>query len=81
MLWFLIRLYSTIMIERVLKLGQQSRSLLPDGDDAGGGVENEGGDGVGDNDDDDVDDVEKSQQGLTEVRRPERNTGPQKDRC
>ena len=39
------------------------------------------GDGVGDNDDDDVDDVEKSQQGLTEVRRPERNTGPQKDRC
>ena len=71
------------MIERVLKLGQQSRSLLPDGDDAGGGggVENEGGGGVGDNDDDDVDDVEKSQQGLTEVRRPERNTGPQKDRC
>ena len=62
------------MIERVLKLGQQSRSLRPDGDD-------EGGDGVGDNDDDDVDDVEKSQQGLTEVRRPERNTGPQKDRC
>ena len=62
------------MIERVLKLGQQSRSLRPDGDDEGGG-------GVGDNDDDDVDDVEKSQQGLTEVRRPERNTGPQKDRC
>ena len=62
------------MIERVLKLGQQSRSLRPDGDDEGGG-------GVGDNDDDDVDDVEKSQQGLTEVRRPERNTSPQKDRC
>ena len=62
------------MIERVLKLGQQSRSLRPDGDDEGSG-------GVGDNDDDDVDDVEKSQQGLTEVRRPERNTGPQKDRC
>ena len=62
------------MIERVLKLGQQSRSLRPDGDDEGGG-------GVGDNNDDDVDDVEKSQQGLTEVRRPERNTGPQKDRC
>ena len=62
------------MIERVLKLGQQSRSLRPDGDDEGGGS-------VGDNDDDDVDDVEKSQQGLTEVRRPERNTGPQKDRC
>ena len=62
------------MIERVLKLGQQSRSLRPDGDDEGGGS-------VGDNDDDEVDDVEKSQQGLTEVRRPERNTGPQKDRC
>ena len=61
------------MIERVLKLGQQSRSLRPDGDDEGGG-------GVGDNDDDDVDDVEKSQQGLTEVRRPERNTGGQKAR-
>ena len=70
------------MIERVLKLGQQSRSLRLDDDDEGGDdVEVEGGDGVGDNDDDDVDDVEKSQQGLTEVRRPERNTGPQKDRC
>ena len=69
------------MIERVLKLGQQSRSLRPDGDDEGGGdVEDEGGGGVGDNDDDDVDDVEKSQQGLTEVRRPERNTGGQKAR-